>query len=160
MSRSTPREILSIGPDGELVCSSLLRLKIKVCEQAIKDGKDTDICWAKRELGCILLFEIGREDKDYLKRRYPSFDRCEKKGYIYLIRNNRNGYIKIGWSKQPGKREKTLQSEDPDIEIIHLWRGSRSEECKLHVLYRVFRIRGEWFRLSESQISEIKTAHP
>ena len=80
-----------------------------------------------------------------------------KTGYVYLMKNNRNGYVKIGFTtKEPEFREKTLASEDPDISLIHKQYGlTMKEEKKLHELYADKRLRGEWFDLSDNEVDLI-----
>jgi len=73
----------------------------------------------------------------------------------YLIKNRRNGFYKIGKSNNPFKREKTLQSEEPDIVLVKTW--SRNIESKLHKDYKEHRVRGEWFELSKAQVKYICT---
>lgn len=91
----------------------------------------------------------------YKKRRNQRLS--EKNGFIYLMVDNRNGYIKIGYSKNPKKREKTLQSEVPDITMIFAKNNcSIMDERKLHDLFKDFRIRGEWFKLNKNDINKIK----
>ncbi len=82
-----------------------------------------------------------------------------KTGYVYLMKNNRNGYIKIGFTtKEPEFREKTLASEDHDISLIHKQYGlTMKEEKEIHELYDYKRLRGEWFDLSEDEIDSIIT---
>ena len=75
----------------------------------------------------------------------------------YLIKNRRNGFYKIGRSINPLKREKTLQSEEPDIVMVKTW--SRNIESKLHKDYKEHRVRGEWFELSKAQVKYICTNH-
>ena len=53
-------------------------------------------------------------------------------------------------------REKTLQGEDPDTEIIALWNSPKSTEKELHNIFKEKRIRGEWFDLGISDLIEIK----
>ena len=67
-----------------------------------------------------------------------------------------NGFIKIGWSLCPEYREKTLQSEEPEIELLNFWNGSRATEFVLHAKYAPLRLRGEWFKLSIVHIEEIR----
>lgn len=76
--------------------------------------------------------------------------------YVYLIYNERNGYTKIGTSKQPKIREKTLQGEEPIVEILVMWNAPRLEEKKLHQLFRRKRIRGEWFKLNPKDYNVIQ----
>tara|TARA_B110000285_G_scaffold136417_1_gene152796 strand:+ start:43 stop:930 length:888 start_codon:yes stop_codon:yes gene_type:complete len=73
----------------------------------------------------------------------------------YLIKNRRNGFYKIGRSKDPLKREQTLQSEEPDIVMVKTW--DEDIESKLHIEYKDYRIRGEWFELSKAQVKYICT---
>jgi len=75
----------------------------------------------------------------------------------YLIKNRRNGFYKIGRSKDPLKREQTLQSEEPDIVMVKTW--DEDIESKLHKDYKDYRIRGEWFELSKAQVIYICTKY-
>ena len=70
--------------------------------------------------------------------------------------NPRNGYTKIGRSIKSKVREKTLQGEDPETEIIALWNSPKSTETDLHNKFSEKRIRGEWFNLGISDLLEIK----
>lgn len=71
----------------------------------------------------------------------------------YLIKNRRNGLYKIGKSKNPLQREKTLQSEEPDIVMVKTW--EKNIESDLHQKYKDYRVRGEWFKLSNVQVKYI-----
>ena len=75
----------------------------------------------------------------------------------YLIKNRRNGFYKIGRSKDPLKREQTLQSEEPDIVMVKTW--DEDIESKLHIEYKDYRVRGEWFELSKAQVKYICTKY-
>lgn len=77
------------------------------------------------------------------------------KTFLYLMRNNRNGMVKIGISDEPRARESTLQSEEPEIELLRYWPGTRTLERELHARFSLKRARGEWFRLDESDMDEI-----
>ena len=81
--------------------------------------------------------------------------------YVYLMNDTATGYYKIGMSNNPEYRESTLQSEKPTIEkICHKKypsrRIARGIEATLHRIFDEKRIRGEWFRLNEKDIWEIK----
>lgn len=71
------------------------------------------------------------------------------------MKDLRNGFIKIGFSSNPNRREKTLQSEQPKTELIEAWQADKSKETELHTLYDKFRVRGEWFALEETDIEDI-----
>lgn len=68
----------------------------------------------------------------------------------YLMKDG-NGFYKIGKSKNPIARESTLQSENPTITLIAVC--SEDIEKHLHEQYSEKRKRGEWFNLTEEDIS-------
>lgn len=80
----------------------------------------------------------------------------QKSVWIYLMLDSATGYHKIGFSKNPKFREKTLQSEKPTVELLAQYKGSVSDETYLHIFFLEKRIRGEWFALNESDIKEIE----
>ena len=85
-----------------------------------------------------------------------SFDWC----YVYLMKDQTNNYYKIGYSKTPEYRERTLQSEKPTIEMICYKRlPSRKMadafEKALHNAFADKRIRGEWFNLDDNDVVQI-----
>ena len=77
-------------------------------------------------------------------------------GFVYVMQNRRNGFFKIGFSKKPSFREKTLQSEEPEVEMIFAYKGTIELEKKIHDKYSRKRIRGEWFSLNEEDLESIK----
>lgn len=86
-----------------------------------------------------------------------SYDYC----YVYLMHDKRNGYHKIGISKEPKYREKTLQSEQPAIEMVCNKRYpsrkiAEAIESALHKAYAEQRVRGEWFDLSPEDVIMLK----
>lgn len=76
--------------------------------------------------------------------------------YVYLMLNKRNELIKIGKSKNPTFREKTLQSDEPDIELISFWEVPSRLEKELHREFSQKRKRGEWFDLDFNDLKRIK----
>lgn len=76
------------------------------------------------------------------------------KTYIYLM-THKNGLTKIGHSKRPKAREKTLQAEDPRLNLIHSKEGTIADESRLHRIFDSVRVRGEWFDLSSHHIDWI-----
>jgi hypothetical protein len=78
-----------------------------------------------------------------------------KENKTYLMKDNHSGMYKIGFSNNPKKRERTLQSEKPSINMVKVW--DKNIERELHILYSEFRIRGEWFSLSKLQVKYICT---
>lgn len=103
-------------------------------------------------------YPSDEERTAWRKRPAPPKEKVRpKRGFIYLMRNKRNGMTKIGWSINPEFREKTLQSEEPEVEMIAKFPGSLQAEGELHALFTDQRVRGEWFNLTEEQISEVIT---
>lgn len=85
-------------------------------------------------------------------------DRIEQDSYVYLMKNKRNNYTKIGKSNNPKYRERTLQSQEPEVSLIFKKKVTNPSivEKTLHDKYKDFRLRGEWFDLSKEHINEIK----
>lgn len=80
--------------------------------------------------------------------------------YVYLMRDNTNGYHKIGISNKPEYREKTLQSEKPSIEMLACKKFptrkiAEAIESALHTAYSQQRVRGEWFNLADVDVAAI-----
>jgi hypothetical protein len=74
----------------------------------------------------------------------------------YLMLNNRNGFVKIGVSLNPAFRERTLQSEEPEVLLIAvLESGPPGMERTLHREYADLRLRGEWFALQPEDVQSI-----
>ena len=86
-----------------------------------------------------------------------SLDTC----YVYLMHDLSNGYHKIGISKDPQYRERTLQSEKPTIEKVcakefPTRQIAEAIEAALHKSYAAKRLRGEWFNLDPEDVVNIK----
>lgn len=68
--------------------------------------------------------------------------------YVYLIGNLEYGFVKIGYSNDPNKRLKSLQTGCPfDISILDVFEGGPDVEKSLHKRYRRYSTRGEWFKV-------------
>ena len=94
--------------------------------------------------------EVERDFKEIKKNRD-----IKKHKKTYIIKENNTGLYKIGKSVNPKYRERTLQSQTPNIEIVKIW--DKDIESKLHNKYNENRIRGEWFNLTKSQLKYICT---
>jgi hypothetical protein len=78
---------------------------------------------------------------------------------IYIMRNERNGLIKIGQSVNPSARERTLQGEDPQNVMLFHFAAEALVEQILHEQFNQLRVRGEWFRLTDEHIEEIRQTY-
>jgi len=92
---------------------------------------------------------------DKIYRKAKSQKNNEKNPKTYLIKNNHTKLYKIGYSKNPKHRERTLQSQEPSIKMVKIW--NKNIERKLHKLYSEYRVRGEWFNLTPIQVKYICT---
>ena len=89
------------------------------------------------------------------QNQIASISERPKCGYVYLAYDFRTKYTKIGFSNNPNIREKTLQSENPLIEIFLIIKQEKSQEKEYHDYFEEQRIRGEWFRLSSKDVKYI-----
>lgn len=112
---------------------------------------------AKGKKGIIGVLEIDKKVfyKDFFKGIGVK-ELVNGQEYVYLMYNSRNDLIKIGQSKNPKYREKTLQAEEPEIEILCLYKAPKSIEKELHNNYKSKRQRGEWFSLTFKDLENIK----
>ena len=114
-------------------------------------------------IGETVLYEVGLVPHWYLPElaaelkanRQPPAPQPKPKQFVYLMRNERTGFVKIGLSAKPAYRESTLQDEQPLIELIGQIPGNLELERALHEKYATFRVRGEWFNLSSKDIEDI-----
>lgn len=64
---------------------------------------------------------------------------------IYFIQCK--NFVKIGYSRDPNKRLKKLQTGNPvKMKIIATLPGAYKTEDGLHEAYRKLKVRGEWFK--------------
>lgn len=70
--------------------------------------------------------------------------------YVYFVEAKNLGLVKIGFSKDPSKRLKDLQTGSPDeLEGLFTFPGTKQKEKELHRKLHRFRVRGEWFKLDD-----------
>ena len=75
--------------------------------------------------------------------------------FVYLMKNQRNKYYKIGRSRNPVFREKTLQAEEPEVDLILYVPALEQLEEELHTKFNHRRLRGEWFALEYEDVNDI-----
>lgn len=80
--------------------------------------------------------------------------------YLYAIADNTNQLIKIGYAADPKKRCAQLQTGNPNPLSV-IWQVEIAEnrarlvEDKIHKEYNYKRFRGEWFRMSAVEATDI-----
>jgi hypothetical protein len=75
---------------------------------------------------------------------------------VYLVGNKQEGRYKIGVTTDINQRLRGLSTASPiKIELITLWfyEGHRKLEKYLHTQFHANHLNGEWFQLSEEDIS-------
>lgn len=85
--------------------------------------------------------------------------RVVEKGYVYLIRAS-TGHYKIGRTKDISNRFNFFVVKLPfEIELIHHFEvdDMREAEAKLHEKYKAKRVNGEWFNLTDEDVTFIKS---
>jgi hypothetical protein len=78
------------------------------------------------------------------------------KVYFFQIRND--GPIKIGSSRNPENRLKSLNQSSPyQMRMLGTIEATNGEEGKMHKRFSKYRIRGEWFHPAKELIEYVKT---
>lgn len=126
----------------------LLIIKAKV-NKSIEFAINNDVKSANDKCIQDHIDSVSNQPKRKVKRNRS------KTTKVYLMVDHNTGLHKIGRSKSPLKRERTLQSEKPTIELIAHWESTTKKEKELHKKYNEKRVRGEWFDLTNQDISEI-----
>jgi len=119
------------------------------------DKNPTIIAMGVKGIIHIRLIRKGEFYKDFFGNKDLSIEQTDGE-FVYLMLNKRNDYIKIGKSKRPSFREKTLQADEPDIELITFWKAPSIFERQLHKQFELKRQRGEWFNLNFKDLKHIK----
>ena len=76
-----------------------------------------------------------------------SFYKEYKKGYIYLIYDQNNNSLKIGFSKNPKSNK---------LFLIDYFKGNTKDEKILHKKFKSLRLASEWFEYHTNIIKEFK----
>lgn len=109
---------------------------------------------------CEDAYRTAISEHRYLEERARNSPHPEKKAAkktnIYVMRNERNGLVKIGRSQSPIYREATLQGEEPEITMLFHFPATEDVETILHGLFAEYRVRGEWFCISDKEINYIR----
>jgi len=78
---------------------------------------------------------------------------------VYFIQQGESGPIKIGFSKDPAARLKTLQASSPHpLRLLRTIHGERPREQSIHSKFRRHRLSGEWFAPVPELLEYIATA--
>ena len=69
-------------------------------------------------------------------------------GWVYFIQAQPSGLVKVGFSVNPERRLRQLQTGSPEkLTMLHCWRvASAVQEKATHEAFKGFRVAGEWFK--------------
>ena len=81
-----------------------------------------------------------------------SLRRSKFNTFVYVMEDLRTGRFKIGRSLTPNKRERTLQSEAPEVVLRLSIPADEGHEKELHCHFAGKRVRGEWFELGPDDL--------
>lgn len=82
-------------------------------------------------------------------------------GYIYFIKEEHSGLVKIGRSKDPWGRLSKIQSDSPGaLTPLCFEPGDATYEAELHQRFSADRVRGEWFRFSAAVAEHVERIGP
>lgn len=77
-------------------------------------------------------------------------------GFVYFIRAVGTSRIKLGFSAEPEKRLRELQTASPNrLVLLAKWPGTVAIERQLHKEFAEYRVRGEWFKLPRPLIEQL-----
>jgi len=102
------------------------------------------------------------EDPDLFECVYIKPSRGKTTGWIYIVRMNDAGPVKIGYSGDKGNarsRVDKLQTGNPyPLKTIWIGNGNFGIESRIHKLLARYRMKGEWFEPTEEVIEFIEKA--
>ncbi|MFN3381894.1 MAG: GIY-YIG nuclease family protein [Runella zeae] len=113
----------------------------------------------------IISIETSIEGKDLNSIFSNVFERqdneIDQSCYLYLMQDLSTMLYKIGISKTPTYREKTLQSEKPTVNMLCYKRFINRKDAyiieqTIHANFKKNRVRGEWFSFCSSEIQQIE----
>lgn len=107
-----------------------------------------------------LLEEAGIEPLNYIVQNIPEADELLSDGsaYIYAVKNDVTGLTKIGMTGNPKRRLKDLDTGNGvklSYVLCEFVQNCSTLENKLHNTYLNKKKAGEWFKLTEDDISNI-----
>lgn len=120
----------------------------------LETDNDTEFAGVIEKLKKELAEQLKTEQIEELKKKAKAQKTLNS--YTYLMIDTRTGRHKIGRSKRPDVRERTLQSEVPQTKLLAFCHESVVSESELHRVFSAKRVRGEWFDLSKKDVLEIK----
>lgn len=103
---------------------------------------------------------LSESIKDHMEvlKAYQCMDvtELEPDKYVYVIKNLATGAYKVGISKNPEQRLKSLQAgSDGELNLIGYKQGTFQDEASIHKRLADKNIRSEWFRLDGDDVKAL-----
>jgi hypothetical protein len=156
---------------GKDFCNNYLNREVDTIDYVCLDHDIIEYCEESFSVGELLLLkeyikeEINNVDERILQEYIKNYtEKISKKinGSIYIIKDNTNNTYKIGCSKKPKERIKTLQtSTSNSLSLIYAKEVEDMyiSEKVIHDLFNGKRLASEWFSLTEEDINNIKSLY-
>jgi hypothetical protein len=80
-----------------------------------------------------------------------------KSKFVYIAFDSYSDTYKIGYTGNINNRLKQLRIGNPYLSILYFVNGGRTLERKLHSIFEVNKVDGEWFKLSSKDIEFLKS---
>lgn len=86
---------------------------------------------------------------------------ADVQGWVYFIRSEQGGPIKIGWARDAERRLKDMQAVNPfRLKIMARLPGTIYDEKQFHEEFAANRVHGEWFTASAALLGRIAKIPP
>jgi len=141
--KDLPKKMLSIDYNDEKKQKEVIAYNKEQERKVQKLQKE--VLLQKKKMEQIKELEKNKEQE--------SWEEVECEDYLYLMKNNINSLYKIGVSNNPSHRERTLQSQEPEVNLIAKFKGLAHLEREWHNYFSSERMRGEWFKLNSTQLN-------
>lgn len=81
---------------------------------------------------------------------HPGWRKRTRRSYVYFIKAENVGLVKIGYSDRPEERLKSIQGMSPvPLRLLGWMPGSQQDERDLHARFAHLHSHGEWFRVDD-----------
>jgi hypothetical protein len=76
-------------------------------------------------------------------------------GFVYLIAEEGSEFVKIGFTATwPLSRHEAMQTANPrPLKVVGYMPGTMADENSLHIKFKEYHVRGEWFRMADEMRS-------
>lgn len=104
-----------------------------------------------------MLKERAKSIRSAQKKSKKAESKKQRTGQIYFIQQGDDGAIKIGYSTNPEKRLKSLQTGSAyPLKMLLTIEGSEDQEKALHDQFAAYQLQGEWFRPVDALLAAIR----